>query len=50
MMLENNYRCKVKSSKHKLHTISVIHYNPGTVTNFTLPVKLKGIDFKSDFW
>jgi len=29
--------------------LCAIHYNFGTLTNFLLPVKLKGIDFKCHF-
>jgi hypothetical protein len=41
MKLEHYYRRIVKSSESKPHTISVIHYNPGTLTNLGLSVKSK---------
>ena len=49
MKLEYHY-CRIfKSSESMLHILSAIHYNPGTLTNFALPVKSKGIDFKCHF-
>jgi hypothetical protein len=49
MKLEFNIAVSSKASKSMLHTLPVIHYNQGTLTNFSLTVKLKGIDSKCHF-